>query len=122
MNTNERGRQRTSRREGGQIKVNPNAAKSTESRLGESRLIMFDWADTPNMINTEQSLLIAPNYFSRMFVFSGHTGCINPGTLVSNLPHNVFDLSYELCIHVKRHDCLSTQGQVRVFTEEAGGC
>lgn len=101
--------------------MNPNAAKSTESRLGESHLMMFDSADTSNIINTEQSLLIAPNYFNRIFVFSGHTGCISPGMFVSNLLYNVFDLTYELCMHVKRHGCLSTQGQVRGFTEEPGG-
>lgn len=83
--------------------MNPNAVKSAESRLGESHLMMFDSADTSNIINTEQSLLIAPNYFNRIFVFSGHTGRINSRMLVSNLLHNVFDLTYELCIHVKRH-------------------
>lgn len=112
MNTNESGRQRKSRREDGQIKANPNAAKSTESRLGESHLIMFDSADTSNIINTEQSLLITPNYLNRIFVFSRHTGCIRPGMLVSNLTHNVFDLTYELCIHVKRHDCLSNKDKL----------
>lgn len=51
--------------------MNLNAAKSTQSRLGESHPVMFDSADTSNIINTEQSLLIAPNYSNRIFVFRG---------------------------------------------------